>query len=186
MKNTIDNFRLLNSKQRSFILNDDQLLSDLVRTNMSEKRFRHSLGVAKLAMELAIKHHVNIHQAYLAGLLHDISKEFPEQWQDEYLKYYDKDKLNAPEGVKHSYTAKYYLKEKLGFNDKDVLNAIYNHTICESNAKLAKIIYIADKREEGRHIDDDIVEMAFIDLDKAFHKLEENVADYLKEGNING
>ena len=53
------------------------------------------------------------------------------------------------------------------------MNAIYNHTICNSNDKLSLILYVADKREENRHIDDEVVEIAKYDLKKAIKTLKE-------------
>ena len=171
MSKQFDNFHLLSSKQRKFILNNDEVLTDLLKTNLSEKRFNHSLGAAKLAKELAFYHHVDIHKAYIAGLLHDVAKELTSEEIDLYLKYYDFEKLNYPIKVKHSYVGKYYLKDKLNFSDKDILNAIYNHTICDSKDKLSLIVYIADKREENRHIDDEVVDVAKKDLKKAYKLL---------------
>ena len=168
MSKQFDNFHLLSSKQRKFILNNDEVLTDLLKTNLSEKRFVHSLGVAKLAKELAFFHNVNTHKAYIAGLLHDVAKELTSEETDLYLKYYDNEKLTYPTKVKHSYVGKYYLMDKLNFHDKDILNAIYNHTICDSYDKLSLIVYIADKREENRHIDDEVVDVAKIDLKKAY------------------
>ena len=165
MSKQIDDFYKLTSKQRKYILNDFEVLEDLVKTNLSEYRYIHTLGVAKLARELATYHNVDPNKAYMAGLFHD--------QQDEYLRYYDPDKLNYPEKVKHSFTCKYYLREKFHLHDGDVLNAIYNHTICNSNDKLSLILYVADKREENRHINDEVVEIAKYDLKKAIRTLKE-------------
>lgn len=171
MSRQIDEFYKLDSKTRKMILNDDEILIDLVKTNLSEERFIHTLGVAKLAKDLATYHHVDPHKAYLAGLFHDLTKELSEDEQNNYLRYYDPDKLNAPVKVKHSYTCKYYLKEKLHLHDKDILNAVYNHTVCNSKDKLSLIVYIADKREENRHINDDVVDIAKKDLKSAVLKI---------------
>lgn len=173
MSKQIDNFHLLTSKQRKFILNNDEVLSDLVKTNLSDYRYTHTLGVAKMAKDLAKYHHVDTHKAYLAGLLHDLTKELDDEIQDEYLKYYDPEKLDYPIKVKHSFTCKYYLKDKFNLHDSDVLNAIYNHTILNSNDKLSLILYIADKREENRHIDDEVYEVAKKDLKKAVRLIKE-------------
>lgn len=173
MSEQIDNFHLLTSKQRRFILNNYDVLADLVKTNMSDFRFVHTLGVAKMAKDLAKYHNVDENKAYVAGLLHDLTKELSDEQQDQYLKYYDPDKLDAPIKVKHSFTCKYYLKDKFNFHDSDVLNAIYNHTILNSNDKLSLILYIADKREENRHIDDEVYEVAKSDLKRAVKLIKE-------------
>ena len=46
-------------------------------------------------------------------------------------------------------------------------------TICNSDKKLAKIIYIADKRDATRKIEDEVVDVAKKDLDKAVELLKE-------------
>ena len=51
---------------------------------------------------------------------------------------------------------------------KEILNAIYNHTIIDSRDKLSLILYLADKREPLRNINDDILDIAKIDLKKAY------------------
>ena len=53
MSKQIDDFHLLKSKDRKFILNNYEILADLVHTNLSDERFNHTLGVAKLAKELS-------------------------------------------------------------------------------------------------------------------------------------
>lgn len=173
MSKQIDDFYKLDSKTRKFILNNEEVLADLVKTNLSNERFIHTLGVAKLAKELAYYHHVDPSVAYITGLFHDLTKELSLDEQNKILKYYDREKLDYPEKVKHSFTCKYYLKEKLHIHNSDILNAVYNHTMCNSNDKLSLIVYIADKREENRHIDDEVVEVAKKDLKKAKNLLIE-------------
>ena len=176
-----DDFMSYDSKLRKTIINDPELLKIMLKKNLKESRYKHSLSVADLAKELALIHHVDENKAYIAGLLHDCTKSLSLEEHDAYLRYYDKEKLDYAEPVKHSFSAKYYLKEKLNFHDKDILNAIYNHTICNSRDKLSIILYIADKREPLRNIDDNIVEVARKDLYKAYELLNKDVEKYLRE-----
>ncbi len=176
-----DDFMDLPSKQRKRILNDPDALAQLVKKNMKPSRFAHSLSVAQMAEKLARIHHVDPKKAYIAGILHDCTKDFDEEFHDSYLKIYDPDKLDYPGPAKHSFSAKYYLKEKLNFHDKDILNAVYNHTICFSRDRLSMILYICDKREPLRKIDDGIAELAEKDLHKAFRELSRSVEKYLRE-----
>ena len=166
-------------------INIDELTT-IVKNTLSEKRFIHTLGVAKLARELATYNHIDPDKAYIAGLLHDVTKEMDESWQDQMLtKYNDTVKIKAPRKIKHSYTAKYYAMEKFNITDEDILDAMYNHTICMSDKPLAKIIYIADKREEGRKLDNKEVEVAKYDLDKAYRMVKDDVSKYLElKGNV--
>ena len=178
---SFDNFMSLDSKERKKLINDVEALKLMIRNNLNEHRYNHSLSVAETCRSLALRHHVDPDKAYLAGLLHDCTKDFDDSLHDEYLRYYDADKLDSPSGIKHSYSAKYYLKEKLNYHDKDILNAIYNHTICNSKDRLSMILYIADKREPLRKIDDDILNIAYKNLKKAFDLLENDVERYIRQ-----
>lgn len=183
---TFDNFYSFDSKTRKKYVNDIEVLKQMIKVNVSEHRYLHSLSVADTCKSLALKNKVNPDKAYLAGLLHDCCKFKDEQGikeLEEYLKYYDPEKLNGVTGVYHSWVAKYYLKDKLNFHDKDILNAIYNHTICNSNDKLSIILYIADKREPLRNINDGILELAHADLMKAYRILKYDVKKYLEDNN---
>ena len=179
-----DDFMSLPSKERKQIINDPELLKIMLRKNMKESRYQHSLSTADLCVKLASVHHVDKRKAYFAGLLHDVCK-FPDsdtsKVLEEYLRYYDPGKLNGIYGAYHSWAAPYYLKEKLNFHDKDILNAIYHHTICNSRDRLSMILYISDKREPLRGIDDDIIETAMKDLKKAYIALSSDVERYIKE-----
>ena len=166
---------------REDLLCDKDLMQELLKKKLSLKRFKHSLGVADTAATLAKVYHYPVAKAYLAGLLHDVVKEEDIAYLDAYLKAYDPEKLDAPMAVKHSYVAKYYLQEHLNLYDADILNAIYHHTDGTSAAILAQIIYLADKREPGRGIDDDILPLAFNDLGAAFNKLKMNIKEYLSK-----
>lgn len=183
---TFDNFYSLPSKLRKQYINDIEVLKQMVKANVSEHRYLHSLSVADVSKNLAIKHNVDSNKAYVAGLLHDCCKFIDSDTSgalEEYLKIYDPEKLNYSSGIYHSWVAKYYLKEKLNFHDKDILNAIYNHTICESKDKLSIILYIADKREPLRKINDDILDIAYHDLFKAYRLLNNDVKKYIEEKN---
>ena len=177
---SFDEFPHYPSKLRSKIIHDPELLKVMVRKMISKKRYAHSLSVADTARHLAKCHHVDEEKAYIAGLLHDVTKDLSKEEQDNYLRYYDPEKLDYPEKVKHSFTAKYFLRERCHFHDKDILHAIYNHTICTGRDKLSLILYIADKREPLRGVEDDILKIAEKDLYKAFEKLEGDVKKYLK------
>ena len=179
---TIDNFHLLTKSTKKLIFAEHlDIIEKLVQGMMNEKRFKHSLSVAKVCYDLAKAHHLNAHDAYIAGILHDVTKFLNHDEQMHYLEYYDSAKCNCPEPILHSYSAVYFIKNKFNYYNSDVLNAIYHHTDGESNSRLAMILYIADKREPLRGIDDHILAEAFIDLDEAFKDLKEDVKEYIKK-----
>lgn len=180
---TFDNFLALSKSEQEEILNNYDLLKELVKKNISEHRYLHSLSVADTCKQLASYHGVDSNRAYLSGLLHDCCKFKNESILIDYLKKYDSEKLNGCFGAYHSWVAPYYLKEKLGFDDEEVLNAIYNHTILNSNDNLSLILYIADKREPLRGINDNLLELAKTDLLSAYDILKKDVEEYIQSKN---
>lgn len=183
---TFDNFLELSIDEQNEILNNTDLLKELVKRNVSEHRYIHSLSTAETCKMLAKIHNYDEDKAYLTGLLHDCCKFIDSDNNgilEKYLEKYDPKKLNCITGAYHSWVAPYYLKEKLNFKDKEVLNAIYNHTICVSKDTLSLILYVADKREPLRNIDDEVLELAKTDLLKAYDILIEKVKQYLESVN---
>ena len=52
-----------------------------VKARVSEKRFNHSVNVAKEAVKLANRYGADPEKAEIAGILHDITKETPTEEQ---------------------------------------------------------------------------------------------------------
>ena len=166
-------------------MTDIEFFERLIKERLSAHRYNHSLMVAKLAKELALSIGYDADRAYLCGILHDLTKEENEQFHDNlFRKYNDLDKITEAAPVKHSHSCPYYLYETYGIKDIELLTAIYNHTVCRSNLDLCKIIYIADKREESRRIDDAVVSRSLINLDDGFNYLLKLDAEYLKRKGI--
>ena len=166
-------------------MTDIEFFERLIKERLSAHRYNHSLMVAKPAKELALSIGYDPDRAYLCGILHDLTKEENEQFHDNlFRKYNDLDKITEAAPVKHSHSCPYYLYETYGIKDIELLTAIYNHTVCRSNLDLCKIIYIADKREESRRIDDDVVSRSLINLDDGFNYLLKLDAEYLKRKGI--
>lgn len=180
---SFDNFLSLPKSVQDEVLNDYELIKVMLRKNISEHRYLHSISVAKTCEELAKRHNVDVKKAYLAGLLHDCCKFRDESKLIEYMQKYEKDKLGSNVGIYHSWVAPYYLREKLDFKDEEILNAIYNHTILNSDDKLSLILYIADKREPLRNINDGILQKANSDLFGAYQLLKKDVEDYINTKN---
>ena len=125
---------------------------------LSEKRYNHSLGVMKNADELAKIYKIDIDKAKLVGLAHDIGKELS---KEEMLEYARKNNIEADSveevnvGLLHAKIGADICKKKYGFS-QDMQNAIKYHTVGSENMDLlAKIIYVADKIEDGRTYKDE-------------------------------
>lgn len=120
---------------------------------LSEKRYNHSTGVMKKAEELAKIYRIDVNKAKLVGLAHDIGKELS---KEEMLEYARKNNIEVDSveevnvGLLHAKIGADICKKKYGFS-QDMQNAIKYHTVGNENMDLlAKIIYVADKIEDGR------------------------------------
>ena len=145
-------------------LNNDEVEKLIIKINkdlkevLSEKRYNHSIGVMKKAEELAKIHGENINKAKLVGLAHDIGKELSE---NEMIQYTKENNIEVDEiekiniGLLHAKIGADICSKKYGFSI-DMQNAIKYHTVGNLNMDLlSKIIFVADKIEDGRNYKDE-------------------------------
>jgi len=145
-------------------------IEDYLKNNLTEKRYRHTLGVVATAEHLAIQHGVDVNDAKLAGLLHDVAKEMEIQAVGEMLRSHrDVDYLNHSQKVWHAPVGAYVAKEKFGIENEGVLNAIRYHTTGRSAmTPLEKVIFVADYTEPNRTYEGCVhVRDLWSDLDQA-------------------
>ncbi|MCL1989582.1 MAG: bis(5'-nucleosyl)-tetraphosphatase (symmetrical) YqeK [Defluviitaleaceae bacterium] len=149
-------------------------ITDEVKKNMSEKRFRHVLGVVQTAATLASRHGVDVTAAKLAALVHDVVKEqdfeeakslLIEKGETDYLAYSPK-VWHAPLGASVA-------QEKFGIENVDVLNAIKYHTTGRAKmSQLEKVIFVADYTEPNRQFEGCMAVRAYWDqLDQAVYEI---------------
>lgn len=143
-----------------------------LKKNLTEKRYKHSLGAMKAAKELAKTYGENENQAEFAGLIHDIAKELSKDEIELALKKYEiiPDEIEKEQiSLLHSKLGAAIAKEKFNVSEK-IQKAIEYHTTGNKNMDtFAKIIYLADKIEETRDYSEveSLRELAKKDLDKA-------------------
>ncbi len=128
-------------------------IDEKLKEVLSEKRYYHSVGVMKKAEELAKKYGVDESMAKLVGLAHDIAKDMPKEEKLKYVKEHNIsiDDIEAKNiELLHAKIGADICKNEYGFNEK-MQNAIQYHTVGSVKMDdLAKILFIADKTEEGR------------------------------------
>ncbi|WEV60656.1 bis(5'-nucleosyl)-tetraphosphatase (symmetrical) YqeK [Streptococcaceae bacterium ESL0729] len=147
-------------------------LLEKIKAQMSNHRFKHVLSVEETARKLAKIYGVDEDKAALAGLLHDYAKELSEGEFKKLIARYelDPDLLNWGNNVWHGMVGIYKIKEDLGLEDADILEAIRIHTVgSASMTTLAKIVYVADYIEPHRDFPgvDKARKLAKKDLDAA-------------------
>ena len=126
----------------------------LLAARLKPSRFRHSLGVAETAAQLAMRFGVDAEAARTAGLLHDCAREFPNEAMRA-----EADKRQIPYGpieramplLLHAYLGAVRVRELYGVDDDAISQAIYRHTVGGPQmTRLDKIIWYADMIEPSR------------------------------------
>lgn len=166
------------------------IIREDVKSHLKPSRYRHTLGVCKLAVSLARWYNVDPVEAEIAALLHDYAKYATDA---EILEMYGKNNLEVPRvilnhpNLGHGFMSAQVAKEKYGVTE-DVYQAILNHTFGrEGMSDLEKIIYLSDSLEEGRVYDgiEDVRAYLYKDLNKALLMTCENTLLYeIKRGNM--
>ena len=164
--------------------------SNIIKNYISGFRYNHSVSVANCAMSLAMRYEVPLLDALIAGMLHDIAKKIKTSDMIDLCKKYnielsDDDKKSIP--VVHSYLGAYIAEHELNITNKDILNAIYNHTLGRAGmSMLEKIIFVADYIEplrSKRENMDEIRKIAFIDIDKCIVLIIDSCLKHLNNTN---
>ena len=126
----------------------------LVKSRLSEKRYKHTINVKKMAVKLAKRYGADEEKAALAALLHDSAKELPKA---EILQIFAdnaiiaKNAAKRPAPVWHGYAASILCQTQWGVTDPEILSAIECHTTGKQNMSLLdKIIYMADMTSAER------------------------------------
>ncbi len=133
-------------------------LKAIIREKLDDYRYNHSLCVADEAKRLATIYGVDPHKAYVAGLLHDITKNFS---FEEHLKLIDDFGIILSDIEKnstklwHSITGSIYVDKILMINDSDIVSSIRYHTTARADMTLfEKLIYLADFTSADRNYPD--------------------------------
>ena len=121
-----------------------------LKANLNDERYRHSIGTAECAKELAKKYDLDEDRAYFCGLIHDCAKCLP---KDE-LRQMICNCTDLCEGEADNYKTLHapagaiLAKKEFGVCDEEILSAIRWHTLGKNNmSDFEKIIYLADKIE---------------------------------------
>ncbi len=159
---------------------------------LSDYRAKHTLSVAEVARDLAIIHGEVPEKAYIAGLLHDIAKEYSDEEILFYLTKYNlpTDKYDVI-NLNHALVSRLVAEEVYGITDPQILTAIEHHTFgTVGMTKLEMIVSLADVIEPRRNFKgefkilmDTVREKAQVDIADAYiYKLECLIKDFDRHG----
>lgn len=161
---------------------------EIVKNQITEHRYQHTLGVMETAIKLANKYGGDEKKAELAAIFHDYAKFrdkdemktiIKDQGMDSQLLDYTSELWHAPVGA-------FLVEKEAGITDPDVLDAIRYHTSGRPNMTvLEKIIYLADYIEPGRHFPgvEEVREIAEQDLNQALIQALKNTIGFLMKKN---
>ena len=162
---------------------------ELLKNRLTDKRYKHSLCVADEALRLAKKYGGDEGKCYLAGLLHDITKNAP---AEEHLKLFSDFGiiLSSVEqkAIKlwHAMSGALYVEHILGIKDNELITAIRYHTTARANMTLTdKILYLADFTSADRDYEDVDVMRRLVDesLESALkYALSYSIVDLVNQG----
>ena len=150
--------------KNSIYMNSEQAENLLVKIDadvkqaLSEKRYKHSVGVMKKAEELAKIYDIDVNTAKLVGLAHDIGKELT---KEEKLAYVEQNNIEIDEiekinvGLLHGKIGADICKKRYGFTAQ-MQDAIKYHTTGNEKMDLvANLISVADKIAENRNYENE-------------------------------
>ncbi len=150
-------------------------MEERIRGMLTEKRYRHTLGVRDTALMLCRQYHCNQKKAEMAALLHDIARDLPVGKMVELLEgeaFLEREKRGVEHNplLLHAHAGKVIARRDFEVNDKEILKSIELHTTGgEFMSLLDKIIFVADFTEPGRTFRgvDKARQLACRDLDRA-------------------
>lgn len=169
---------------------DYEKYTKILAEKLNEKRYYHSLCVADEAKRLAEKYGADSEKCFLAGLLHDITKNLP---AEEHLQIFETFgiMLTAEEGsfkLWHAISGEAYIKNILNITDSEILDAVRYHTTAKADMSLiTKILYLADYTSRDRDYPDVDVMRVLVDssLEEALkYSLKYTISDLLSENRV--
>jgi len=160
----------------------------LVKVQLTEHRYQHTLGVMETAISLAKQYGADEKKAELAAIFHDYAKFRPKEEMKEIIQSqgFPQDLLDYNAELWHAPVGAYLAEKEAGVTDPEVLSAIRYHTSGRPGMSLLeRIIYLADYIEPGRQFPgvDEVREMAKESLDRAVIKAVQNTIQFLMKKN---
>ena len=161
-------------------------IDNYLTSNLSPERYQHSLSTGRTAEKLCIKFGLDSDKGFLAGLIHDIAREYDDaeiidicKGKGEKVSKYE---LEYPV-LLHGKAGAAVLREKFSISDEEILDAVRVHTTGSSGmSSMAKVLFVADYIEPCRkHITDEYVEsLENSCLDTMVKTVLESIIDYMK------
>ncbi len=156
----------------------------LVKEQLTDKRYEHTIGVMETAIVLAGKFGVDSKKAELAAIFHDYAKFRSKEEMEKIIvdQNMPKQLLEFHSELWHAPVGAYLVRMEAGIHDEDILQAIRFHTTGNKNMNiLDKIVFLADYIEPGRKFPgvEDVRKVALENLDEAVVMALRNTIKFL-------
>lgn len=132
---------------------------------MSDARREHVRCVSKNILDLIQVYKLNKEECLLVAKGHDVSKELPEEVRKRMMRTW---KLKS---FAHEDVSAGMMEHMFGVKNKDVLNAVRDHSLCHSNSVLAKVFFVVDCTDVSKREWDNV-------------ELRLRVVDLIKKGSV--
>lgn len=166
---------------------DTKKIRKSLKKQMDSERYEHTLGVTYTAVALAMCYDIDLKKAEIAGLLHDCAKCIENEKKLALCEKYHI-QMNEVERrnpyLLHAKLGSFLAMKRYGINDRDIINAILNHTTGRPNmSQLEKIIFVADYIEPHRTQAPNLTALrkqAFQNIDLAMKGVLRDTLSYLE------
>jgi predicted HD superfamily hydrolase involved in NAD metabolism len=160
----------------------------LVKEQITERRYIHTLGVVESAIELAERYGADVKKAELAAIFHDYAKFRPKEEMEQIIiaEKMDPALLEYNMELWHAPVGAYLVNKEAGIQDAEILDAIAYHTSGRVGMSLLdKVVYLADYIEPGRSFPgvDEVRQTAKQNLDQAVIQALRNTVVFLMKRN---
>lgn len=138
------------------------------RYTLSVKRYTHIERVIEHARDLARRYGVEPLRVAVAAAGHDMARELPPSRLVELADHFgvpQHDPMREHPVLLHGPVAAGLMGERYGVRDREILEAVYHHTLGSPHLEaLGKILYVADYTEPGRpYINDELLSYLLVD-----------------------
>jgi len=159
-------------------------ISDKVKSMVSPERWQHIQRVAELAREIAAANGADAERAYLAGILHDVARELPEEELLRLCPPQNEVEKSHPRAL-HGCAGRKIASE-WGVTDPEVLEAIEGHVWgVDPDNLIGMAVYVADTSEPGRGVNDDVRQLSLAgELKKSYAVAVGRKVEYLRAKGI--
>lgn len=171
----------LDDKVIEYIQENNLYYMKSIASYLGEKRLKHSIQVAMLALKIAKANKLeNPEKYYIAGLLHDIGKEFKDSEKIMHMEF--EEEMDLGQFAYHQFVGSYLAIAEFGIQDKSIIDAIKYHATGNENMDiLAKVIYASDKIEPTRSYDStEFINAMMNDAEKGFITVLDANIEFLK------